>query len=83
VWLIDGQVGEDSIEQDRPAGEIGSAVADSRHCGQSVKALENLPDYPVRCLQPFAFEKIKPNGVDIEKSLIGKLKWLQMVLPAA
>ena len=77
--LVDDQVGEDSIKQNRAAGEIGAPVPHPGHFGQPVKPLENVGDYPVRRFQAFAFQKVKPNGVDIENGIFGKLKWLQVV----
>jgi hypothetical protein len=65
--LIDDEIGEDSIEQNRPAREIGPTVADSRHFGQAEEAFENLRDDPVRRFQAFTFQQVKPNTVSMSR----------------
>jgi hypothetical protein len=77
--LIDDQVGEDSVEQNRPAGDIGPAVTDPRHFGQPVRALEDLRDDPVRRFQSFAFQQVKPDRVDVENGIFGELKGFQRI----
>lgn len=77
AWLVDDHVGEDPVKQNRSAGEIGTAVADPRHLGQPVKGVEKRRDDPVRRFQAFAFQQVKPNGVDVENGIFGKLKRFQ------
>jgi hypothetical protein len=79
--LINDQVREDSVEQNRPAGEIGPAVTDPWHFGQPVKGRENLGDDPVRRFQAFPFQNVKPNGVNIENGVFGKLNGSKIYRP--
>jgi hypothetical protein len=79
--LIDDEEGKNPVKEDIPAREIGAAVAAVRNLGQLVKTFEEFGDDPVSRFHALLFQEVKPDSVDIENGVLGKLKRVQS-LPA-
>ncbi len=72
--FINYKVGENPVEQNLPAREIGAGVAAVCDAGQLMKALEEFGDDSIRRFQALLFQKVKPDTVNIEDRIIPKLK---------
>jgi hypothetical protein len=75
--LIDDEVGKNPVEKHVPAREIGAAMAAVWDAGQSVKALEEFSDDPIRRFHALLLKEEKPNRVNIKDGIFGKLKRVQ------
>ena len=62
-----------------PAGEIVAAVTNVRDFGKLVKALEQFGDDPVRRPYAILLQEEKPDGVDIDDGIFGKLERVQKI----
>lgn len=75
--LVNNEVREDPVEKNIPSREISAAVTDEGIFGQSVKAIEDISHYAVGGLQTFSFQKVEPNGVQVEDGFFSELKRVQ------
>ena len=69
--FIDDEVGQNPVEKNLPACEIGAAMADVWNVSQLVETFEEFSDHPVRRLHTLLLQEVKPDGVDIEDGIIG------------
>jgi hypothetical protein len=76
--FINDEVGENPVEKNLPAREIGAAVAAVWDIGQLVKTFEEFGDDPVRSLHALLLKKVKPDAVKIEDGIFSKLKRVQL-----
>ena len=72
--LIDDEVGENPVEKNVPLRKVGAPMAAIRDLGQRVKTLEEFGYDPIRRLYALLLQKVKPDGVNIEDGVLGKLK---------
>jgi hypothetical protein len=59
------------------AGEISAAVADVRDVSQLVSGFENLSDDPVRRIQVFALQEIKPDRINVDSRIFSEPERVQ------
>jgi hypothetical protein len=69
--FVDHEVGENPVEENVLAGEIGAAVAAVWDVSQLIEASEELSDDPVRRLQALLVQEVKPDGIDVEDGIVG------------
>lgn len=69
--FIDHEVGENPVEENLLASEIGAAVAAVWDVSQRVETSEELSDDPIRRLHALLVQKVKPDGVYVKNCVVG------------
>ena len=69
--FIDHEAGENPVEENLLASEIGAVVAAVWDVSQLVETFERLSDDPIRRLHALLVQKVKPDGVYVEDCVVG------------
>jgi hypothetical protein len=69
--FVDHEVGENPVEKNLPASEIGATVAAVWDVSQLVETSEELSDDPIRRVHALLVQKVKPDGIYIKNCVVG------------
>ena len=73
-WAVDDEIRESLVEEHVSTGEVATAVAAIGNFCEQIEALEELGYDSIGRIETFAVKQEKPDGINVEDGIFGKLK---------
>ena len=72
--MVNDEIREYFVEEYVSTGEIAAAVSAIGNFSEQIEALEELGYDSISRVEPFAVKQEKPDGINVEDGIFGKLK---------